>query len=142
MKKLAFVAVAVLTLGANAFSAYATEFLTTSSDKTFKSDVLTSATPVVVDFYADWCGPCRRMTPVFDKLATQYNGRVKFVRVNIDESPQTAAKYGISSIPAFGVFKGGRLVDGVVGAVSEQNLATVIVRGTKERVAASKPPVQ
>ena len=100
------------------------------TDDSFKTDVLASTTPVVVDFYADWCGPCRRMGPVFDQLSETYGGKVKFVRLNIDQSPKTAARYGIRSIPSFAVFRGGRLVDGVVGAVPSQQLASVINRGS------------
>lgn len=128
MRKLASLAVAGLCLGLNAMAASAAQ-LTMASDANFKSDVLSSSTPVVVDFYADWCGPCRRMGPVFDNLSSKYNGSAKFVRVNIDQSPRTAAAYGISSIPAFAVFKNGRIVDSSVGAVPEQQLSSMISRG-------------
>ena len=98
----------------------------TANDATFSQAVLASPTPVVVDFYADWCGPCRSMGPAVEDLAAKFGSNVKFVRVNIDASPQTANQYGINSIPAFRVFKNGKIVGGVTGAVPEQSLSSVI----------------
>jgi len=98
----------------------------TSNDATFAQSVLASPTPVVVDFYADWCGPCRRMGPVVDRVAAQSGEGIKFVRVNVDASRQTAARYGISSIPAIRVFKDGRLIGSADGLMPEQELSATI----------------
>jgi thioredoxin 1 len=100
--------------------------VSTVSDANFSQAVLSSSTPVVVDFYADWCGPCRHMSPVVENLSSQYGGQVKFVRVNIDNSPQSAARFGISSIPAFRVFKGGRMIGSATGVMSMQSLEATI----------------
>ena len=93
------------------------------SDQTFDNEVLKSTLPVLVDMWAPWCGPCRMVEPVIEKLAEKYNGKVKFCRVSVDENPQTAAKYRVMSIPTLMFFKGGELADTVIGAVSEQALA-------------------
>ena len=83
----------------------------------FEKEVLESATPVLVDFYADWCGPCKMMSPVIDKLAEEYDGRIKVGKVNVDENSDLAVKYGIMSIPNMVFFKNGQPVDRVVGAI-------------------------
>jgi len=89
------------------------------SDQTFDSDVLKSEVPVLVDLWAPWCGPCRILAPVVESLAGKYEGKVKFCRLNVDDNPQTAAKYNVMSIPTVMLFKGGEVVDTVVGAVPE-----------------------
>jgi photosystem II DI subunit (Q(B))/thioredoxin len=96
------------------------------TDSTFKQEVLDSELPVLVDFWAPWCGPCRMVAPVVDEIATQYEGQVKVVKVNTDENPQVAGQYGIRSIPTLMIFKGGQKVDTVVGAVPKTTLATAI----------------
>lgn len=85
-------------------------------DADFKNQVLESSTPVVVDFWATWCAPCKAIAPVVDELATQYKGKVKVAKVNIDDHQETAQAYGIRSIPTLLVFKGGRVVEQLVGA--------------------------
>ena len=92
------------------------------TDKNFESEVIKSALPVLVDLWAPWCGPCRMVAPVIDKLAEDYDGKFKFCRLNVDENPQTASKYGIMSIPTLMFFKGGEAVDTVIGAVPERAL--------------------
>ncbi len=87
-----------------------------ATDATYRAEVLESDLPVVVDFWAPWCGPCRMVAPVLDELASAYAGRVKIVKVNTDENAQVAADYGIVSIPTMHFVKGGELVSTVVGA--------------------------
>ncbi|QEH68139.1 thioredoxin [Cellulosilyticum sp. ST5] len=87
------------------------------TDDNFKTDALESSIPVVVDFYADWCGPCKMMAPVIDELAGDYEGKVRIGKVNTDENRGTASKYNIMSIPTILFIKNGEVVDQVVGAV-------------------------
>jgi thioredoxin 1 len=92
------------------------------SDQTFENEVIKSELPVLLDLWAPWCGPCRMVAPVIDGLAGKYDGRVKFCRLNVDENPQTAAKYRIMSIPTLMFFKNGQVADTVIGAVPERIL--------------------
>jgi thioredoxin 1 len=92
-------------------------------DASFEADVLNSDLPVLVDFWAPWCGPCRMVAPVVQEIAEQYEGKVKVVKMNTDENPKVASEYGIRSIPTLMVFKGGQKVDVVVGAVPKATLA-------------------
>ena len=87
------------------------------TDSDFEQEVLESDTPVLVDFWAEWCAPCKMVAPVLDDLAEEYDGKIKFTKVDVDTNPQTAMKYGIRSIPTLLVFKDGSPVDQVVGAV-------------------------
>lgn len=96
------------------------------SDSTFKDEVLDSNVPVLVDFWAPWCGPCRMVAPVVEEIATQYEGQVKVVKLNTDENPNIASQYGIRSIPTLMIFKGGQRVDMVVGAVPKTTLANTL----------------
>ncbi len=92
------------------------------SDANFEQEVLKADTPVLVDMWAPWCGPCRMVAPVIDKLSTQYEGKFKFCKLNVDDNPQTASKYQIMSIPTLLLFKNGSVADTVVGAVPESSL--------------------
>ena len=92
------------------------------ADQNFEGEVINSTLPVLVDLWAPWCGPCRMVAPVIDKLAEKYTDRFKFCRLNVDENPRTAAKYRIMSIPTLMFFKGGGVVDTVIGAVPERVL--------------------
>lgn len=92
------------------------------SDQNFENEVIKSSLPVLLDLWAPWCGPCRMVAPVIDGLAEKYNGKVKFCRLNVDENPQTAAKYRVMSIPTLLFFKNGEAVDTVIGAVPERTL--------------------
>jgi thioredoxin 1 len=96
------------------------------TDASFKDEVLESKLPVLVDFWAPWCGPCRMVAPVVDEIAKQYEGQVKVVKLNTDENPNVASQYGIRSIPTLMIFKGGARVDMVVGAVPKGTLADTL----------------
>jgi len=88
------------------------EFVT---DQNFEAEVLKADTPVLVDFYAEWCGPCKMMSPIIDELAKEYEGRVKIVKLNVDENQQTAGQFQVMSIPTLFIFKGGQIADQLVG---------------------------
>ena len=92
------------------------------SDSTFASEVLKATSPVVVDFWAEWCGPCRMIAPALEEIAGSLGDKVKIVKLNVDENPQTAAKYGIQSIPTLMIFKNGQLASRQVGAAPKQRL--------------------
>ncbi len=92
------------------------------TDENFESEVLKSDVPVLVDFYADWCGPCKMMSPVIDELAKEYEGKWKIGKCNIDDSPETAKKYEIQSIPSLKFFKNGEIVDEAMGFQSKEAL--------------------
>jgi thioredoxin 1 len=85
------------------------------TDATFASEVIESQQPVLVDFWAPWCGPCRMVAPVVEELSAEYDGKVKFVKLNTDDNVETASKYGIRSIPTLLVFKGGEPVGQIIG---------------------------
>jgi thioredoxin 1 len=98
------------------------------SDATFDQEVLKSDKPVLIDFWAPWCGPCKAIGPVVDELATVYDGRLKIVKMNVDDNPQTPSKYGVRGIPNLLLFKSGTVADQIVGAVPKAHLVRAIDR--------------
>lgn len=98
----------------------------TVSKDSFQSDVLEAGEPVVVDFWAEWCGPCKMIAPALEELATEFEGKVKIAKVNIDENPELAAQYGVRSIPTLIMFKNGEVADMKVGAAPKTALSSWI----------------
>ena len=94
----------------------------TFTDDSFEEDVLNSDKPVLVDFWAEWCGPCRMVGPVVDELAEEFEGKARIGKVDVDNNPEISTKYGIRSIPSLLIFKNGEVVDQIVGAVPKAQL--------------------
>ncbi len=103
------------------------------SEKEFDMQVLKAEQPVLVDFWAEWCGPCRMIAPIVEELATEYDGKVKVVKVDVDENSNVAQRYGIMSIPTLGIFKGGEIVDRLGGYMPKPELKRRL-----ERILAAK----
>jgi thioredoxin 1 len=99
---------------------------TAVTDASFEQDVLKSDVPVLVDFWAPWCGPCRMVAPIVDEISKEFEGKIKVFKLNTDENPNVASQYGILSIPTLMIFKGGQKVDTVVGAVPKTTLSSTI----------------
>ena len=106
----------------------AAENVQTFTDSNFEETVMKSGQPVLVDFWAEWCGPCKRLGPTIDALATEYAGKVTIGKLNVDENPNTAFKFGIRGIPAMLIFKGGQKVEEVVGLTPKEELKKVLDR--------------
>ncbi len=102
--------------------------VTQVSDASFEGDILKSSVPVLVDFWAPWCGPCRSVAPVVDDLANQYAGKLKVAKVNVDESTEIAMRYQITSIPTFILFKNGQVADRALGALPRSEFVKLIDR--------------
>ena len=116
------------------------ELVKNVTDASFSNDVENSSGPVLVDFWATWCGPCRMFGPIVDKLAEDYRGRLKVVRVDIDQNPGLARNFGIRAIPTALLFKKGKVVKGWVGLVSEDDLKVEVNKVVKKAPAKPKPP--
>ncbi|MCK5287749.1 MAG: thioredoxin [Candidatus Omnitrophica bacterium] len=96
------------------------------TDSNFEQEVIKSDKPVLVDFWAEWCGPCRMVAPVIEEIAQEYKEKLKVCKINVDEASNTASQYGVMSIPTIAVFKNGKVVNKTVGALSKNELETMI----------------
>ena len=105
----------------------AAEKVQTFTDGNFDADVLQAARPVLVDFWAEWCGPCKRIAPTVDALAADFDGRAVIGKLNVDDNPRTPAQYSVRGIPTLLIFKGGQVVDSVVGAQVTRDQLTLLI---------------
>ena len=103
-----------------------------SDPKNWETDVMTSSKPVFVDFWAEWCGPCRMVSPVVEELSDEYNGKVDFVKVNVDQANELASKYNVFSIPTLAIFNKGEIVAQQVGAASKESYKNMIDRALEK----------
>ncbi len=104
----------------------ANELIVNATDASFETDVLKAEGPVLVDYWAPWCGPCKMVAPILDELASEYQGRLTIVKVNVDDNPATAQKFGVRGIPTLSLFKGGSVEATKVGALSKSQLTAFL----------------
>lgn len=104
----------------------ASELIVNATDSSFEADVLNAAGPVLVDYWAPWCGPCKMVAPILDEIAAEYEGKVLIVKVNVDDNPGTAQKFGVRGIPTLTLFKGGSVEATKVGALSKSQLTAFL----------------
>lgn len=97
--------------------------ITNISDETFEADVLNNSTPVLLDFWAEWCGPCKAIAPILDEIASEYAGRIEVKKINIDQNPNTPTEYGVRGIPTLMLFENNVLKDSIIGGVSKGQLS-------------------
>ena len=102
------------------------ENITNVTDSNFEMEVINSNTPVLLDYWAEWCGPCKMIAPILEDIASEYNGKIKVAKINIDDNPATPAKYGVRGIPTLMIFKSGSIEATKVGALSKSQLSAFI----------------
>jgi thioredoxin 1 len=102
------------------------ENITNVTDSNFEMEVINSDTPVLLDYWAEWCGPCKMIAPILEDIASEYNGKIKVAKINIDDNPATPAKYGVRGIPTLMIFKSGSIEATKVGALSKSQLSAFI----------------
>jgi len=107
-----------------------TKLVTNISDESFDAEVLKCSVPVIVDFWAEWCGPCKSISPIVEELASEYEGKIKICKLNIDESPETPTKFNVRGIPTLLLFKNGAVVSQKVGAAAKSQLSAWIDSNT------------
>jgi thioredoxin 1 len=103
-----------------------------SDTKTWETDVISSSKPVFVDFWAEWCGPCRMVSPVVEELSSEYDGKVEFVKVNVDEANELASRYSVFSIPTLAIFNKGKMIAQQIGAASKESYKNMINNALKK----------
>ncbi len=105
------------------------DYIKDITDSTFQAEVLDSETAVIVDFWATWCAPCKAIAPILEELAEEFDGKVSFVKVNVDDNQTTPGKYGVRSIPTLLLFKGGEVADQLIGAVPKSQIRELVSKG-------------